>query len=115
MTTRRPTRARAAHTPGKMNKLETAYAAHLQARLMAGEIREWAFEPCSFKVGSDRCSYTPDFRVITLDDTLEFHEVKGHWEDDARVKIKAAALQHPHIFIAVTRERGQWQFEHFNK
>ena len=32
---------------------------------------------------------------------MELHEVKGHWQDDARVKIKVAAEQYPFRFVAV--------------
>lgn len=39
---------------------------------------------------ADKTFYSPDFIVPALD-CIEVHEVKGHWEDDARVKIKVAA------------------------
>ena len=42
------------------------------------------------------------------------HEVKGHWEDDARVKIKVAATQHPWFrFLAVKAGKTGWQYETF--
>lgn len=45
---------------------------------------------------------------------MELHEVKGHWEDDARVKIKVAAEQHPWFrFLAVRARGGVWEIERF--
>lgn len=44
---------------------------------------------------------------------LEMHEVKGFWEDDARVKIKVAASFYPFSFIAARpkpkEEGGGWE------
>lgn len=49
--------------------------------------------------------------------SLELHEVKGHWEDDARVKIKVAARMHPWFrFRAVKAARGgRWEYEDFGR
>ena len=110
-------RARVPHQPGKMNKLEQAYADHLELRLRAGEIASFDFEPEKFRL-ADRTYYTPDFRVILPDGLVEFHEVKGHWEDDARVKTKVAAEMHPYTFVGVRRkpkkDGGGWKYEWFN-
>lgn len=98
--------ARARHAPGVMNQLEARYAREVLApRHLAGQIQGWLFEPLKLRI-ADRCFYEPDFLVISEDDTLEFHEVKGHWEDDARVKIKVAAARFPWFrFVAITRAR----------
>lgn len=97
---------------GEMNKLEAAYAAHLQALRLAGLICDYAFEPIKLRL-ADRTFYTPDFAVIMPDLTLEFHETKGFWEEDARVKIKVAAEQHPFKFVGIQRKRGEWIREEF--
>lgn len=51
--------------------------------------------------------------VLRADGVFEVHEVKGHWEDDARVKIKVAAELYPFKFIAVRKQKGAWLFEEF--
>lgn len=95
-----------------MNKTEQAYAAHLALLQRAGEIREYRFEPLKLRL-ADKTFYTPDFAVVRAD-CLELHEVKGFWEDDARVKIKVAAAQYPWFrFVAVQRKRQQWVMEEF--
>ena len=97
--------------PGGMNKLERAYADHLGILQRIGEVTRWRFEPLKFKLGK-ACFYTPDFEVVAIDGTLEYHEVKGHWREDARVKIKAvAALFRDRKFLAVTRPRKAWIVE----
>lgn len=93
-----------------MNKTEAAYAAILEARRLAGEIHRWDFEPVKLRL-ADRTYYTPDFRVILANMEVEYHEVKGFWRDDARVKLKVAAEQHPYRFVAVRLVHGQWQTE----
>ena len=99
---------------GEMNKAEAAYAAYLDLRVHAREIAWWSFEAWKFRL-ADRTFYTPDFIVMFIDGRLEAHEVKGHWEDDARVKIKVAADMHPITFVAVKalpkKEGGGWKEE----
>ena len=117
MMIRRPL-ARAPHRKGRMNGLETDYAAVLAGRRACGEIAGFWFEALQMNLAPGlRCSYTPDFLVQRADGVLECHEVKGHWEDDARVKIKVAAEKFPFVFVAVTRpSRGRgWQYERFTR
>lgn len=97
-----------------MNGLERAYSQVLDARLAAGEILDWKFEAVTLKL-ADACRYTPDFMVIAADATVEFHETKGRWMDDAKVKFKVAAAQFPFRFVAVYRDRiregGRFRYE----
>lgn len=98
-----------------MNKLESAYSAHLALRKHAGEIQRFMFESIKFRL-ADNTFYTPDFFVITADGICEIHETKGHWEDDARVKIKVFAELFPMFRVfGVKREKGEWKYEEFNK
>ncbi len=104
------TKARAIHRPGVMNKTEAAYGFYLSELQNKGEIREFKFEAVKLILGN-RCSYTPDFMVVRPDGTLEFHEVKGFWRDDARVKIKTAADKFPFVFIAANQTKWVWKIE----
>lgn len=101
-------------TPGEMNRTERAYSEHLENRRLAGEITAWTFDALKLRL-ADKTFYTPDFLVQCADLTLEIHEVKGHWEDDARVKIKVAASLFPFVFRAVTQRAkkrgGGWEVE----
>ena len=101
---------------GQMNKTEAAYDAHLRLLLVAGEILWHRFEGLKLRL-ADNTFYTPDFAVMAADGVLEMHEVKGFWEDDARVKIKVAADQYPFRFRAIKAEAkkrgGGWVMEEF--
>lgn len=106
-------RARPRPVPGSMNKTEQAYADHLRLRMLAGEILSYEFEPLKLKL-ADKTYYTPDFMVVGNDGLIELHEVKGFWEDDARVKIKVAAKLHwMFTFVGVMRHGANWSLEAF--
>jgi hypothetical protein len=97
-----------------MNKTEQAMADHLRLLVIAGEVAEWWFEGITLRLAK-LTRYTPDFLVLLTDGTLECWEVKGHWEDDARVKIKVAAEMFPMRFKAFSpkpkRDGGGWKIE----
>jgi len=118
-------RARARqHTPGQMNKGEAAYAAHLEAQKLAGEIVEYRFEPIKFRL-ADLAFYTPDFAVQLPDTHLEFHEVKPTFRqklqdgsrreapfcfEDAKLKIRIAAAMYDwfRFLIVFPLKAGGW-------
>ncbi|MGL6291690.1 MAG: DUF1064 domain-containing protein [Silanimonas sp.] len=107
--------AKARHKPGEMNKLEQEYANHLELLRRAGEIKSWEYEKIKLRL-ADKTFYTPDFMVVASDDTIEMHETKGFWEEDARVKIKVAAAMYPFRFLGVKKapkSQGGWLYEEF--
>lgn len=85
---------------GTMNKTEQRYAARLELLKRAGEVVWYMFEPAGLRLAK-ATYYHADFWVLTKDMILQVHEVKGHWTDDARVKIKVAASLFPFQFVAV--------------
>lgn len=105
---------RPVYEAGKMNKLETKYAQYLENRRLVGEIESWKFEQVKLKL-ADRTFYTPDFWVVMPNRTVEAHEVKGFWEDDARVKVKVAAREFPEVRFLGIRWLAKygWKFEEF--
>ena len=97
-----------------MNGLEGSYADHLELRKLTGEIKDWKFEPFKLKL-ADKTYFAVDFTLVMLDGLIECHETKGHWEDDARVKIKVAARMFPEFkFVGVCWDKREgWKFEGF--
>ena len=107
------TTARAIPRETRMNKLEGRYYLYLMARQSRAEILKFEFEPEKFRL-ADNTFYTPDFRVVLPNGEIEFHEVKGFWRDDARIKFKVANEQHPMFrWIAITEDKrtGEFVFE----
>lgn len=103
---------------GEMNATEQRYAAYLEDRRREGAVVWWKFEGLKLRL-ADLAFYTVDFFVMLADGTLEAHEVKGNWEDDARLKIKVAQEIYPFRFIAVkpvpASRGGGWQVEDFQR
>ena len=101
---------------GSMNQTERAYAMHLEALKADGRVLWFRFEGLKLRL-ADNTFYTPDFAVLPHTGVLELHEVKGHWEDDARAKIKIAADQYPFRFKAFKADAkcrgGGWAKEDF--
>lgn len=109
---------RTKHVAGEMNKIEGRYASHLEIRKLTGEILEWRFE--QMKLCLAKATYlTIDFLVVLPRGVVELHEVKGgHWEDDARAKIKMAAQMFPWWTIyGVTWDKQikDWKFERIGR
>lgn len=101
---------------GERNRTEAKYEQQLDILKRSGEIVWYRFEGLKLRL-ADNTFYTPDFAVMRNDGTIECHEVKGFWQDDARVKIKIAAEMYPFRFIAVRvlpkRQGGGFGVEHF--
>jgi hypothetical protein len=88
---------------GQMNKTEAEYAALLERMRCAGTVAWFKFEGIKLRL-ADNTFYTPDFAVMLAGGRMQLHEVKGHWMDDARAKIKIAADLYPFEFIAVRKQ-----------
>lgn len=98
--------------PGQMNGWEKRYASYLDGLKLGGLIYGYWFDAVKLRL-ADNTFYTPDFLVLNVSLEMEIHEVKGHWEDDARVKIKVAADKFPFRFKAVKPVKGEWVEEQF--
>lgn len=109
-------RGRIYKTTKGMNGLEREYASQLDLRRHGGDVCTWLFESVKLKL-ADNTHYTPDFMVQLADGTIEFHETKGFWRDDARVKLKVAAERYPMFpFVVVQKVKGKLIVtETFNK
>ena len=81
------------------SKLEANYAAQLDWRLKAGEIKEWTPQvKLTFKVnGVMICNYYCDFKVVTKDGTVQYHETKGYETEVWRLKKKLMLALLPEI------------------
>ncbi len=97
---------------GEMNKTESAYGSVLEARKAAGEVTWYKFEGIRFQL-APATAYTPDYAVMLSDGLIELHEVKGFWEDAAKIKIKIASAMFPFRFVAVQKltkkQGGGWK------
>jgi len=97
-----------------MNKTEARRAMELEAMKRSGQIADWWYERFTFKLAHD-CRYTPDFAIQERDGSLRLEEVKGHWEDDAKVKCRVMAETFPFPLRALLWDRisNSWKIEVF--
>ena len=97
-----------------MNGTERAWSQELEKLRLAGQLLWWRFEPFKLQLGPG-AFFTPDFALLWADGELAFDEVKGHWREAARVRIKVAAGLYPFFrFRVVVRGRkGEpaWKIE----
>jgi hypothetical protein len=139
----KPSRAKRSpidHRDYKSN-LERRYAEELESRKIAGDIIDWRYEPIKLHLGGGAW-FTPDFLVVvngpvaglhwestpgdmdaelhvTMWCGMEFHEVKGHWEEAAKVRLKVAVEKYPWFsFFVVTaggKKGGAFEIERWSK
>ena len=78
--------------------LEANYAAQLELRKKANEIKEITPQ---YKIridveGKHICNYYMDFKLVMADGSIEMHEVKGFETDLWRIKWRLAIALNPH-------------------
>lgn len=96
------------------NDWERMYAERLEVRKLQKEIVSWKYEHIRLKL-ADGANYTPDFQVVNLDGTIEFHEVKGFRRTAAILRFKFAAKTYPeYTFILVERFEDHWCMRSLN-
>jgi hypothetical protein len=83
---------------------ERKYAKFLQWSKERGDIKDWDFECETFwflNIKRGTRSYLPDFRVITKNGEVEFHEVKGYMDAKSKTKLKRMAKYYPEVKLKV--------------
>lgn len=77
---------------------ESNYARWLNYQKINGMIKNWEHEPETFwfeEIKRGVRSYLPDFKIINLDDTTHFVEVKGYYDAKSITKIKRFRKYYP--------------------
>lgn len=86
------------------SRWEANWARYLNWLIQFGEVQSWAFEPETFEFKNIRRGtrfYTPDFRVVNKDGSVEYHEVKGWMTPESRTRLKRMAKYYPAVKIIV--------------
>jgi hypothetical protein len=79
---------------------EANWARYLNWLKSIGEIVSWEYECETFefhKIKRGSRFYTPDFKVINKDGTIERHEVKGYMDQRSQTKLNRMAKYYPEI------------------
>jgi hypothetical protein len=73
------------------------------------QIKSWRYEPLTFwfeAIKRGVRSWKPDFEVVNLDDSIEYHEVKGWDYPRGRTARQRMAKYHPTIKIVLIDEEA---------
>jgi hypothetical protein len=98
---------------GERNKTEAAYEQTLELLKRAGDVLWYRFEGIKLRL-ADKTFLTPDFAVMRNDGTMELHDCKGFFMEDAKVKMKVAADTYPFKFFVVRKKGAGWEYEQIN-
>jgi hypothetical protein len=86
------------------SRWEANYARYLEFLKQGNQILEWVHEPEVFwfeGIKRGCVSYLPDFKVTYIDNSVEYHEVKGWMDDRSKTKIKRMAKYHPAVVLKI--------------
>lgn len=92
------------------SKWEASYAAHLAYLVQLGQVASWAYEPDTI-VCAGGTKYTPDFRVAFPGRREEYHEVKGYFRPQDKVRVREALAVSLLPVVLVTRKAGAWVYK----
>ena len=87
---------------------EANYAYYLEFLKQVKQIKDWEHEPDTFwfeGIKRGVVSYLPDFKVTNMDQSIEYHEVKGYMDGRSATKIKRMAKYHPDIKLVVVKSK----------
>jgi len=98
------------------SKAEAAYAAQLDVRQKAGQLREWKRAPRLPLVvnGLVVGHYRPDFEVTMPDGLVTFVEVKGAWNEADRLRVRLAFACYKSLRLLCVRRRPGGLFENIS-
>jgi len=87
---------------------EANWARYLNWLVELGEIRSWEYECDTFEFEAIKRGsrfYTPDFKVVNKNGSIEYHEVKGYMDARSKTKLKRMAKYYPDVkLILIERD-----------
>lgn len=86
------------HTFYFRSRWEANYALYLDFLIKQGQIKSWEYEADIFvfdKIQFGTRSYRPDFKITNMDDTIEYHEIKGYLDGRSKTKLRRMLKYYP--------------------
>ena len=87
---------------------EANYARYLNLLQDNKQIKKWEFEPDTFwfhDIKRGTRTYTPDFKIFNINNTTEYHEVKGYMDAKSRTKLNRMAKYYPQIKVVIISKK----------
>lgn len=91
------------------SRWEANYGRYLEWLRSNGQIADWEYEPETFwfhGIKRGVLSYLPDFRVVSNDGRVVFHEVKGWMDPKSKTRLRRMTKYHPSTSVLVLD--SQW-------
>lgn len=86
------------------SRWEANWARYLNWLKYLGEIVSWEYEPDTFEFSKVRRGtrfYTPDFKIVNKDGSVEYHEVKGWLDAKSKTRAKRMAKYYQEIKVVM--------------
>ena len=86
------------------SKWEANYALYLNYLIKVGQIKQWEYEKEVFifeKIKFGTRSYRPDFKILTNNNQVEYHEVKGWMTSKSKTQMKRMLKYYPKIKLVI--------------
>lgn len=90
------------------SRWEANYARYLEYLKKKREIKDWNYETKLFLFnGEDKGvrAYLPDFEIKTFNGNIEYHEVKGWYDNKSKQKIQRMKKHYPSVILKLIREK----------
>ena len=79
---------------------EANWARYLNWLKSLKQINSWEFEPETFEFKAIKKGsrfYTPDFKILNPNNSVEYHEIKGYMDERSATKLKRMAKYFPEV------------------
>lgn len=87
---------------------EYKYALYLDFLKNQGQIKDWHYEAkiFEFPVKHGTTRYMPDFQITNLNDSVEYHEIKGHLTSKGKTQLRRMIKYFPQVKLIVVDKDG---------
>lgn len=96
------------------SRWEANYSRYLEYLKQNKKIKDWDYETKLFLfkgIKKGVRAYLPDFEVKILPDNIEYHEVKGWYDDKSKQKIRRMKKYYPNVVLKLIREKEYKRIE----
>lgn len=87
---------------------EANWGLYLNFLVSQKQIKTWEYEPDTFEFKTIKKGtrfYTPDFKIINLDDSFYYEEVKGWMDATSKTKLKRMGKYYPEIKVVLIEKK----------
>lgn len=88
------------------SRWEANYARYLQSLKENKLIFDWLYEPDVLYFENEHKSYIPDFKIICKNNNIQYHEVKGWYDERSKCIFSLMKKYYPNVTLLIIN--GKW-------